>query len=143
MSVSSVGKKVILVAILAETSAVIQNIGTLIEDGFNTTSVNKMKKRHTIKEYSEDSIYNVEGDIDDAIQKLLEYKEKGWQRINFSSNDYDYIVKLFKTRPENDQEYNARLDEEKRKKERLKKLKEDSKAERQKMYEKLKKEFEK
>ncbi len=90
-------------------------------------------ERITIKE-SKDFCYYGEfyGSIDKIISTLQRCKEQGWEGIDY---DYDYgnggkDYYVYKTRLENDEEYEKRVKQE-----------EQQKENRRKQYEQLKKEF--
>jgi hypothetical protein len=73
-------------------------------------------------------------DISEFIKELQELQSKGWEKIELekeSEYDGDYhYVRVTKTRPETDYEYNKRIDQENQMMKNRKRL-----------YEKLKKEF--
>ena len=75
-------------------------------------------------------------DLSDFIKNLQELHSEGWETVEidkenypYDNNDY-YYLKVSKTRLENDEEYNKRIDEEN-----------EWKENRKREYEQLKKEF--
>ena len=91
-----------------------------------------------IKETTSVECYSFEGKLEEIIEMLQDWKEAGWEGIDFygyvDGNDYQ----LYKHREETDKEYDKRMKLlEKEKSEKLK-----AKERRRKEYEKLKKEFE-
>ena len=76
----------------------------------------------------------LEGNIDDMISQLQDWKNEGWEGLD---SDYVYDVncyKLYRNRLETDEEYKIRMFQEQRAKER-------AEAQRRKQYEELKREF--
>jgi hypothetical protein len=73
----------------------------------------------------------LEGNIDDMISQLQDWKNEGWEGI--AEEDYIFI-ELYKNRLETDEEYNLRMFQEQRAKER-------AEAQRRKQYEELREEF--
>ena len=91
-----------------------------------------MKKM--IREICKDQDIDLDGTIDDAINMLQKYKEKGWTDIDtgwYGDQRYNYFSKY---RLETDHEYDLRINAEKS-------SKEQSKEQRRQYYEQLKKEF--
>jgi hypothetical protein len=89
-------------------------------------------ERITIKERKDFYLCGeFDGKIDDIISTLQKCKEDGWEGIDYDynyDNQREYYV--YKTRLENDEEYEKRM-----------KLEEERKENRRKAYEQLKKEF--
>ena len=86
-------------------------------------------ERITIKERKD--FYLFAGKIDDIISTLQKCKEDGWEGIDYDynyDNQREYYV--YKTRLENDEEYEKRME-----------LEEQRKENRRIQYEQLKKEF--
>ena len=71
----------------------------------------------------------LEGNIDDMISQLQDWKNDGWEGV-----DDDIFIELYKNRLETDEEYNHRMSNEKLMEER-------AEAQRRKQYEQLKREF--
>jgi hypothetical protein len=101
------------------------------------------KERKTINEENKISIYCIEGLIEEVIKTFEYYKREGWQRVLFDYNEYEECNVIFsRERLENDKEFEKRIRSENARNQKAKKQKEYAKAERKKLYEKLKKEFE-
>ena len=81
-----------------------------------------------IKETKTIYLSDFEGKIDDMISQLQDWKNDGWEI------DDDIFIELYKNRLETDEEYNLRMFQEQRAKER-------AEAQRRKQYEQLKREF--
>ena len=71
----------------------------------------------------------LEGNIDDMISQLQDWKNEGWEGV-----DDAIYIELYKHRLETDREYNHRMSNEKL-------MKELAEAQRRKQYEKLREEF--
>jgi len=72
--------------------------------------------------------------IDKVISMLEKHKRDGWEGIDIMSSYDGYDFQLYKYRPENDEEYNKRIQLQK-------KWEEEKKENRRKQYEELKGEF--
>ena len=79
--------------------------------------------------------YDFDTTIDKIISMLERHKRDGWEGIEIMSSYDGYDFQLYKYRPENDEEYNKRIQLQK-------KLEEERQETRRKQYEKLKGEFE-
>ena len=87
-----------------------------------------------IKETKTIYLSDFEGKIDDMISQLQDWKNEGWEGLD---SDYGYEIsfyELYRNRLETDEEYNLRMFQEQRAKER-------DEAQRRKQYEELREEF--
>ncbi len=92
-----------------------------------------MKKQ--ITEYYRISLYDLEGTFDGIEAFITQKRLEGWKGIEVSTYPGEIDINLFKVRDETDEEYNNRLKIEL-------KNKEVTIANKRKLYEELKKEFE-
>ena len=82
----------------------------------------------TKKQIRQINYHFLEGNIDEMISQLQDWKNDGWEI------DDDIFIELYRNRLETDEEYNLRMFQEQRAKER-------AEAQRRKQYEKLREEF--
>ena len=82
----------------------------------------------TKKQIRQINYHFLEGNIDEMISQLQDWKNDGWEI------DDDIFIELYKNRLETDEEYNHRMRNEKLMKER-------DEAQRRKQYEQLREEF--
>jgi len=112
------------------------------------------KDRVMVKDVMAADLYvALEGDIDNVISNLKDYKEKYLNKekgydsliIDFESYGYDGGIDmvLYGRRLENDKEYKKRVEAEEKKRERNKEYKKNQLKEEEELYKKLKKKFEK
>jgi hypothetical protein len=103
-----------------------------------------MKKRIVEVELETISGYNLDGPIDKAIKVLNSYKNHGVTRISVESIGYDGGVQfvLWQAREETDEEYEARLYTQRKKREQAKKIRQNKKEQELKELDRLKKKYE-
>lgn len=87
-----------------------------------------------IRETKTIHLSELEGTLEEVMSKIQDWKNEGWEGLEC---DYQYestYYELYKNRLETDEEYNLRMFQEQRAKER-------AEAQRRKQYEQLKREF--
>lgn len=91
---------------------------------------------------------DLSGKIDDIIKCLQDFKLAGWTHLDYEDEEMDYpYISIYQERLETDEEFQKRLDieeaYEKAKKNKVVQQRIKQKEDRKKLYEQLKKEFEK